>query len=372
MDILPACLSSSTFIELFHTILDLPLISAALFMVKNGVGDTGSSSSMMGGGVSESEYGGMGSGSMAPGSVGGGGGGSWSGPYRVLYNYLLRNEGGVPVNWWSSPTTRSIINAFCHEVQVTWRVREVMERVPALLSQYFAVLTQYGDEGSLLKVIPVVFERIDQLFPSNAYQEAIRELLVQRLLAVFERYPAALVILKVYILEVINDRQRNAAYDDLVLHLCWAIGEYCSPNLVPECTVDVLSEYDDALELFAFERMSLGTSGPSPTSDESTFENMLMSILLSSLTKLAARWPPLISRVSLCLEKMERYQSVFHPAVMTRASECLRILRYPSIAAAILDAHHHTSLPRTHVDLDSSLPFVLRTPDQDLDTFAFV
>ena len=33
--------------------------------------------------------------------------------YRVLYNYLLRNESGVTINFWESSTTLSLLQQFC-------------------------------------------------------------------------------------------------------------------------------------------------------------------------------------------------------------------------------------------------------------------
>lgn len=160
--------------------------------------------------------------------------------------------------------------------------------------------------------------------------------------------------------------------------------------------------------------MSLGTHGETPMSRESEHDNMLMSTLVSSLSKLAARlplnmspslftltkrWPPLISRVTVCLEKLKRYRTSFHPSVLARAQytifscnsynsyvylhrhhnlvahhsrECLRILAYPSVAAAILDSPHLTSPPTTTIDADSSLPLVLRTPSQSLEMFSML
>jgi hypothetical protein len=33
--------------------------------------------------------------------------------YRVLYNFLLRNESGVTINLWDSSTALSLIQSFC-------------------------------------------------------------------------------------------------------------------------------------------------------------------------------------------------------------------------------------------------------------------
>jgi hypothetical protein len=84
-----------------------------------------------------------------------------------------------------------------------------------------------------------------------------------------------------------------------------------------------------------------------------------MSVVINSLTKLAARWQPLTSRVQLCLHKILRYKNYFLPSVISHANLCLNLLKSPSIAASILDSRHRTELATSHVDVNSSLPFLL-------------
>lgn len=36
-----------------------------------------------------------------------------SSEYRVLYNYLLRNESGVSINFWENDATWPLIQSFC-------------------------------------------------------------------------------------------------------------------------------------------------------------------------------------------------------------------------------------------------------------------
>jgi len=103
---------------------------------------------------------------------------------------------------------------------------------------------------------------------------------------------------------------------------------------------------------------------------ESSYDNALMSVLAGTLSKLATRWPPLISRVLLCFEKFEqRYRGSFHPSVHQRVTECLNLLRFPSIASAVFDSAHATRAKTFHVDADSPLPFLLRTSGDRVDAY---
>jgi len=90
------------------------------------------------------------------------------------------------------------------------------------------------------------------------------------------------------------------------------------------------------------------------------FNTRLMLILVSSLTKLAARWHPLASRVVLCLAKLLRYKPYFHPSVIERTHHCLALLKHSSIAASLLDGTHSKEPLTHHIDPMSSLPFLLQ------------
>jgi hypothetical protein len=79
----------------------------------------------------------------------------------------------------------------------------------------------------------------------------------------------------------------------------------------------------------------------------------------------------------LCLAKILRHQQYFDSTVISRANECISILKYPryyrknlrysyvvillSIASSILDAPQKTGKRLSHVDENSSLPFLLET-----------
>jgi len=151
-----------------------------------------------------------------------------------------------------------------------------------------------------------------------------------------------------------------------------------------------------ALELFAYERMThakLVKSGLAESSipplvtpisplveptvfDKSqvensieTFSSRIMLIVLSSLAKLAARCQDLTSRVVLCMLKVLTYQQYFGHLVIARANELITLLKFPSIASAVLDIPFSTKeIDEFHLhDKNSSLPFLL-LPTSDSDS----
>lgn len=151
----------------------------------------------------------------------------------------------------------------------------------------------------------------------------------------------------------------NVSRQELILCACWIVGEYASPS-VCDVTPAILNDYHETLEMFAHELMSMVKNGAFRGVDED-YTTRLMLTLISALSKLASRWHPLTYNVILCLSKILRHQQHFDPAVVTRANECIALLKFPSIAASILDATHKTGPKLSHVDEHSSLPFMLES-----------
>jgi hypothetical protein len=123
--------------------------------------------------------------------------------------------------------------------------------------------------------------------------------------------------------------------------LCWIVGEYTSNSLIA-ITPDVLNDYNEALELFAYERLSLiklgisrvdDTTGSKSSSESKSvdvqYTTRLMLVIISALSKLAARWQPLTSRVMLCLAKILRHDEYMDETVITRTNECITLLKFP-------------------------------------------
>eukprot|EP00026_Physarum_polycephalum_P015439 Phypoly_transcript_16120.p1 GENE.Phypoly_transcript_16120~~Phypoly_transcript_16120.p1 ORF type:complete len:285 (+),score=15.57 Phypoly_transcript_16120:47-856(+) len=246
----------------------------------------------------------------------------------------------------------------------------------------------------------IVFQRMNQLYPYQPFQDEVRNVMVTKVVAIFQKWPSFIASMKESITSTMSTSllSNQISHAELSLALCWVVGEYASPTINPIITNEIIADYHEALELYAYERMTnvkLAKSGHSDTSqsqapvplspllphmkpprhtpthcykplDLGVFTTRLMSIVMSCLAKLAARSQDLTSRVVLCLLKVVEYQQYFDPIVSTRANELITLLKFPSIAAAILD------MPQTqpdsplgdtdtfHIhDRNSSLPFLL-------------
>jgi hypothetical protein len=81
---------------------------------------------------------------------------------------------------------------------VTPRVAAVSQLVPALLGIYFDVLISYTDEQHLKEFLPVVFQRMGQIYAYPPYQDAVRSLMVTKVLSILHTHPSFLVSMKVF------------------------------------------------------------------------------------------------------------------------------------------------------------------------------
>lgn len=165
----------------------------------------------------------------------------------------------------------------------------------------------------------------------------------------------------------------------MVLALCWLAGEYVNSN-VCKCSVELMNDYYDVLELYVFERIAEAkmsieemiittstTNNENRAGNERMSENEIqrtrsMLVAISSITKLASRWQDLTSRVIICLLKVLSSQNYFHSSVSARAAECSQLLKFPSIASSILDYPRDiiVDMTESHIDQNSSLPFLLQ------------
>ena len=143
-----------------------------------------------------------------------------------------------------------------------------------------------------------------------------------------------------------------------------------------------MNDFHEALELLAYERMSLAKLGLSDVSSGETlsstssqkkqearkYATRLMLVIISALSKLAARDPDLNVRVILCLAKIISHSDYFDPSVTSRATECINLLKFPSIASAVFEAssgfsvpNNNPNAPKTHIDKLSALPFIVQS-----------
>lgn len=203
------------------------------------------------------------------------------------------------------------------------RVAQVARLAPVVTEAALdAILAQDLSRQQLHDLVRLLFLRFKCLYPDQSFEENMQRVLRNKVMAVFHACPALVEEMRGLLVTTISSSSFSS--NEMVLHLCWLVGEHADA-----ASVSAIREFHQALELFTYERLSMARIAV-----DQVFQSRLILILISCLSKLAARDIRLIPRVVLCLTKVHG-QKGFHDAVYARCRECVRLLQMPHIATAV-------------------------------------
>uniref|UniRef100_A0A4W6D7F2 Adaptor related protein complex 5 subunit zeta 1 n=1 Tax=Lates calcarifer TaxID=8187 RepID=A0A4W6D7F2_LATCA len=347
VDLLPSLVTAETAVELFHTLLDLPCLSATLVLQLR------STCSPI------SESGGRGLLSLD----------AFRSPsFRGLFLFLLRAEAG------SGDTIDRL--STLHELlaeAVDWqRVVQCAQTVPVLLHIFFNTVVTAADEKLLAHLILAMLERSSLLLNLPTYIKEIHRYTFTHtvelchLLRLCKLHPSLVVDQSHELLEFAGTTANVYSKEEIYTHVVWVLGEYLSVSCDSRCSVRLITSCFEALEAVLFEITSSapppGAACPAPR---------VVTTLMSALAKLASRSHDLIPRVSLFLSKLRtvtRGGSVAWCsdeedliAIVTRGEELWSLLKTPGVAQSVLTPPQHVTTPQWHRDTNVSMPLQLRT-----------
>eukprot|EP00041_Stephanoeca_diplocostata_P027867 m.777511 g.777511 ORF g.777511 m.777511 type:complete len:811 (+) comp23265_c1_seq6:330-2762(+) len=340
VELLPCLMHPASCIELFHSLLDLPCLSAAL---ENTSGSSHTSGSTAGGRAGTT--------AVAPHITG------------ALMNYILRQEGGLGG---TIDRLADLHNLFLPSVDNA-RVRAAADVAPILLRVFFDTVSADASYDIIQSVTAIMLERILRLYNLPEYAREIGAVLAEYALLFFEKYPELIVDLRKELLDFINNRKNvSDERENFFIHIVWLLGEYTGSNRDPRCTPAITDEFYEVLELFAYEvdaEVGSGLQAMETSHQGFKYKTRLMTVLISALGKLGARCQDLIPRVILCLTKiMKRQHSTAEHSsharrILERASQIASTLQRPSIAATVLSHPWQPTdkVSARHVDPTSAL-----------------
>ena len=314
-----------------------------------------------------------------------------SGPQTLHRQTAFDTLSGMEGCIWGTPEIQDAAHKLCHKSNVTIRVHEVCLLVPQLLNVYFDVMLVDAPEECVCAMVRVIFSRFGMLYGPIAFRGRVRRVLLDRLLAAFEKFSHFLVPLKHNMVHAVTNVDSDSNCSELGLHCCWLIGKYASANKVQ---VAVITDLFEALETIVYERLFIisGSGNPVSTEDEirspriaandsvqleaaqsaietttahvgNQYPTRLMHVLISTLAKLGACISDLAPRAQLCLAKVLSTSTGFHYSVRNRAKELVRLLKLSSVASKIFDMNNtgESEIKNQHGQrLKSSLTFLLR------------
>ncbi|XP_059717568.1 AP-5 complex subunit zeta-1 isoform X2 [Haemorhous mexicanus] len=350
VDLLPFLLDPGTTIEIFHLLLDLPCLTAALDIQlraaalpaseKAGADPAGKPATCL-----EAFHHPL---------------------YKSMFQYLLRSRSAPE----DAPDSLVPLRQLLGSLAGSPRVVQCAETVPVLLELFFRVVAEFADGSLINQLVVLLLQRSDQLYEVPAFKEDVYRVLGSNLAMLCGLRPALVVELSTEILEFSGAVSNVQSKEAIFTHMAWAVGEFLSVSHDKRCTVEQITRFFETLEAVLFEITQLRPQASTPSCAPRA-----ISVLMATLTKLAARSQDLIPRVSMFLSKMRTF--VQSPAVtsvyceedleeiLIRATELMNLLKMPSVAQFVFTPP--VASTRFQREVNDSLPLALRMVTQLLE-----
>ncbi|XP_047215970.1 AP-5 complex subunit zeta-1-like isoform X3 [Girardinichthys multiradiatus] len=340
VDLLPSLVTEGTAVEMLHTLLDLPCLSATLVLQLRSMSLP----------ISEPSNRGLLSLDAFRNPA-----------FRGLFLFLLRVETGSG----HTIDRLSTLHDLLAEAADWPRVVCCAQTVPVLLHIYFNTVVTVADEKLLAHLVLVMLERSSLLFAIPTYRKEIHRVLSCHLLRLCKLRPSLVVDQSHQLLEFVGTTANVYSQEEVYTHVVWVLGEYLSVSSDSRCSVTLITSCFETLEAVLFEITSSapppGTVCPAPK---------VITTLMSALAKLASRSHDLIPRVSLFFSKLRTVarsgSAVWCSdeddlvAIATRGEELWSLLKAPGVAQSVLTPPPHVMTPRWHRDTNLAMPLQLR------------
>ncbi|XP_015898661.3 uncharacterized protein LOC107432103 [Ziziphus jujuba] len=377
MKVLPALMSPGSFLPLFPSLVDLPILVVALEKVER------SSGSLVGNSIATMQK------STAPemllalmdeaytgSTIGDGGGDSESedsGTIDVadpLFLDLLKDENdGLAERHWTSPGMTAAIQTAINTPQSD-RLKYVLHMAPRFLDMYFSIALRDVNDSLICALIPLLMTRNSTIFPDKNFSFEVRKRLLEFMLAAFQRSPNFIALLKKPIMDRLGEAYDGPEKEELALQLCWAIGEHGGGGASHK---DAARELFEGLELLLYENLSSSRLGLRQESafgaSSQTFRKLSQSRLLcfvvTAIAKLATYHRELLPTARVSLGKVARSR-ISDVRVWRCARDYLGLMNEPAMSLSVLGPSRpsdgHTQNPGTVKWSDGAKKMIAHIP----------
>lgn len=344
--LLPYFLTPRTFVEVCHSLLDLPCLSASLMLslhVSNPAAEVRYSA------LPPHLY------NIVQ---------HFSNPFfHSMFSFVLRNSSGVGDSF-------SRLNKF-HEIlepmSTHIRISSCCDVVPLLLNLYFQITLEQMDLSSISRLLPALLERVKLIYAAQGFSNNIKRIMAEAVYKIFKAHPVLVVEERSEILEYLNEVTHAQQAELFFMHVVWAVGEYSSTTYHADCSPIVITAYYESLECIFYEVL--------PLLVQTNVSCKLITAMIMTLVKLATRCQDLMPRAMLCLTKITQFTTQLRGTqadddvqiLSARANHLQLLLQMPSVATAVLSPPRNIDEQRWHLN-NCSIPFVLKSVEHLLDT----
>ncbi|BFZ06820.1 hypothetical protein BsWGS_09859 [Bradybaena similaris] len=335
--LLPAMMNAETSIEIFHLLLDLPCMTAALEVMERArmtepltmEFDSEPTSSL------EAFY---------------------SPRFRPLFSYITRCESGQG----DTIDRLAQLHLLLRDGMSSTRVMVCCQLVPVLLRIWFHTVLISDDAVFIAHLLPVVTERSGLLFGVSEFIEDIHKIFAENILNLCTTFPEIIVRQHADLCEFIQTTANMAGRVEIYSNVIFALGDYCTQMHSPDTRSEVIGKYYESLEVVTYELLNhLGSQEFDPSIPK------VLSSLMSALSKLASRSQDLIPRAILCLTKVVKQQNLIMLSPCTKsfltnkAASLIVLLKHPDSASLLLRPSSEIGSGKYHLH-NTSIASVMR------------
>ncbi|CAD5123601.1 DgyrCDS11931 [Dimorphilus gyrociliatus] len=295
-ELLPAFLSSDTCLEMFHYLLDLPCVAAAVETREKLQANNDS-------------------------------------VLETLVDFITRNESG------STDTVDKLkqLHGALKLSNTSYSVVSCSKNVAPLLERFFSQVYEEDDIDILKKLCPSIIERSLSLYDVEGYREEIEIVLGKYFLKFLQLHPDIIGEMQYEMSIFLSCLPGIMSAPTLASNLVWCVGEFLSSEISTKCTIETTTSMYESFEALAYE-----VSKNLADNDESY--SKFLSCLMSALCKLSSRNQQLTARVLICLSKLANQQTTndkmkgnIKKIIVDRANELSAILKIPNFASVLFN-----------------------------------
>ncbi|KAJ6235294.1 ap-5 complex subunit zeta-1 [Anaeramoeba flamelloides] len=416
LELLPTLIHPENYLEIFHTLLDLPILSLCLelSLYKDLEKNVDLAS------------------------------------FSEILNYILRKEsssssgkGKNNINFWDQNEYLSVLQDFLESNKHSPRVISCCKIVPILLQIYFDVLISYASIKEIQELSIIMFNRYFQLFSKQSFLNQVQKLILEKTMSFFAGNPSLIFDLNEQFISTLQSLSPGIDYIgkiDFLISITWIIGEYANKKIESRLSNEIISTFFGAIEVIAFEYLTIvekskkskkGSTNYSMGLNESqfhkqkqsqsqtqsqsqsqtkfqienenkiNFENQflmkkfgnkfetqsllkqisteqgknqtrLLITLILALTKIASRNHSFIQRTLVIISKIMQHSEKYNFLILEKAEEAIKLLNNPGIASLLFDMEKSARSQKNSYNISdekSSLPFLLLENDSQNESF---